>query len=148
METSPRVAAEIEAQAETLVARRAEWERRALDNVLREPALAATYTARKARVYWRAWFDRSVSPTWLVVASAAVLVPLLLGGFCGLVRLARTQPAEAAFLGLVILVPFLAQLPYQVVIRLRVPFSEVPLCVLAAGFAWSQARRLTRPDIP
>jgi 4-amino-4-deoxy-L-arabinose transferase-like glycosyltransferase len=158
-ETSPRVAAEVDARFATPSARAAEWRRLAIAEVRADPGTAASFLVRKARVYWRPWVDRSVSPTWLVVASALVSLPVLAGGIAGLAWLGRrtttrsrvrprSQPALAIFLALVIATPWLAQLPYQVMSRFRVPFVEVPASVLASGLAcailsrWRAGRRV------
>jgi len=144
-EVSPHAAADVDRRASTPRARSDEWTRLAIEDAKAEPWLAARYLVRKARVYWRPWVDRSISPGWLVAASAAVLVPVLLGGLLGLARLARADRGAAVFLALVLMVPWIAQLPYQVMSRFRVPFSEVPLCVLAAAYGWSLWERARSP---
>ncbi|MDG2307952.1 MAG: glycosyltransferase family 39 protein [Candidatus Binatia bacterium] len=140
-ETSPRVAAEVASRADTLQGQSAEWRRLALENLRADPALAAGYVVRKARVYWRPWPSRSAVPPWVVLACAVLLVPLLLAGFLGLWQLSRRRPAVSAFLALCLLAPWLAQLPFEAAVRFRLPFNEVILCVLAAGVACSAVNR-------
>jgi 4-amino-4-deoxy-L-arabinose transferase-like glycosyltransferase len=144
LETSPRVAAEVARAAATPAERNALWRRLALEAVREDPRAALAFTLTRARGYWRPWPDRSVSPTWFVVAGAAILAPVLAGGVVGIVRRRRTEPRQALFFAALLVVPWLAQLPYQMVSRFRIPFTEVILCVLAASVAVDVADRLRR----
>lgn len=149
-ETSPAVAKEIAMTIPTRAERQAEWTRRAIDNLRAHPRASARFLVPKARAYWRPWPDRSISPGWLVLLGAFFLVPVLLAGFAGLIRLAWSRPAEATFFALCLLIPFLAQLPFQTTLRFRLPYGEVLLCVLAAGFFLDAGRSIAgrRPSGP
>jgi hypothetical protein len=135
LETSPQSAAEVERRATSLADRSREWLRLALINVRAHPLDTAGFAARKVRAYWRPWPDRSVSPTWLVLVSGLLLVPLFLAASIGFGQLARCRRRDAWFLGACLALPWLTQLPFQVASRFRLPFCEVILCVLAAGIA-------------
>jgi 4-amino-4-deoxy-L-arabinose transferase-like glycosyltransferase len=127
----------IEGEAATPQARSRAWRRAALDEIRRDPAAAFRWTLRKAWLYWRPWLAPGRYPWPVVLASGLFNLLLYAGAAFALARPSdwRFACRDRRFVRGVLLffaVMWLAQLPFQVVMRFRQPFTDPLLIVLAA----------------
>lgn len=113
-------------------ARDARWWAAARANLAADPARGARILARNALAFFRPWLDRAAYGLRTRLVSAAWFVPLVTLALLGLVRLWRRDRATAALLVAGVLVAGLAHVPFQTVLRFRLPFTEPLLLALAA----------------
>ncbi len=133
--TIAATAREIDAVASSPMSRSREWTRRALQNIRRNIGIEARFTLEKAWLYWRPWLNSQEYSRRVVAASLLFFVPFYLLGFMGARRRADVLIFFAAM--------WLAHLPYQMGVRLRLPFVDPLMLVLAAS---ELCRRYARAD--
>jgi 4-amino-4-deoxy-L-arabinose transferase-like glycosyltransferase len=100
------------------------------------------YTLRKAIGYWRPWLDPSAHRMRDVLASAACIVPLYVLAILGFRQLREDAPWEARLIVAFLMLGWAVHVPFHVVMRLRIPFSD-PAMLALAGIALDRA--LPRP---
>lgn len=115
-----------EFEVHTIAATRGDWTRLAIENIRAHPREEALFTIEKAWLYWRPWLNPMEYSTAIVAASAAFIIPLYVFGFTGIV-LARRWDVLLFFA-----VMWLAHLPFQMGMRLRLPFTDPLLIAFAA----------------
>jgi 4-amino-4-deoxy-L-arabinose transferase-like glycosyltransferase len=132
----------IERGAATPLARSRAWSHAALDEIRRDPALAARWTLRKAWLYWRPWLSPEQYSWPAVIGSGAFNLLLYIGAA---IALARCRDRRLA-IGVIVYfaASWLAHLPYQVVMRFRQPFTDPLLIALLPG-AWGDGGLRSRP---
>ncbi|HEY6843927.1 MAG TPA: hypothetical protein VI391_07150 [Thermoanaerobaculia bacterium] len=113
-------------EVRTVAATHGDWTRLALDNIRAHSREEAIFALEKAWLYWRPWLNPMEYALPIVFASAAWIVPLFVFGFAGIVR-AKQWPVLVYF-G----VMWIAHVPFQVVMRFRVPFTDPLLIAFAA----------------
>ncbi|HLI80788.1 MAG TPA: hypothetical protein VKV03_12445 [Candidatus Binataceae bacterium] len=116
-----------EFEVRTIAAARGDWTRLAIENIRAHPREEALFTIEKAWLYWRPWLNPMEYSTRIVAASAAFIIPLYVFGFTGIVR-ARRWDVLVFFAAM-----WLAHLPFQMGMRLRVPFTDPLLIAFAAS---------------
>ena len=115
-----------EFEVHTIAATHGDWTRLAIENIRAHPREEVLFTIEKAWLYWRPWLNPMEYSRKIVAASAAFIIPLYAFGFIGIVRARRWD--VLVFFG----VMWLAHLPFQMGLRLRVPFTDPLLIVFAA----------------
>lgn len=133
-ETTAAEARQIASQATTPLGRSRRWFVLGLENITRHPETYLRFTLWKLAAYWRPWLQPARHGTAAVVASALCFVPLYLLGAAGLVRTWRRDPRLVQLALLFFLWTWLVQVPFQVVVRFRIPFVD-PLMVAFAAIA-------------
>jgi hypothetical protein len=121
----------IDAIAQTPQSRSRQWSRRAIAFVRADPAGEARFTAEKAWLYWRPWLNPFEHSRFAVIATGAFYVALYVLAAFGMARSGDRRYVVAALIFFAAM--WLAHLPYQVSMRLRVPFTDPLLIVFAAG---------------
>jgi hypothetical protein len=132
--TSPRTAAEVRVQAASPAARSRVWTRRSAAIIVDDPGAYARSAVRKLARYWRPWLDPRVHSMPRVILSGLVSAVLFVFAAAGLVHLWRVDRWLAATLIGWLVVFWLAQTPFQVVMRFRLATAE-PIALVLAGFA-------------
>jgi 4-amino-4-deoxy-L-arabinose transferase-like glycosyltransferase len=128
---SPEAAKQIDALAPTPASRDRAWRRLAIENSRSDPWFAARATLYRALLYWRPWLHPAEHGRTTAVLSAFLLVPLYVLGVLGL-RSCERRMAIAVTVFFVAM--WLAHLPYQTFLRIRVPLTDPLLIALAAGW--------------
>lgn len=100
--------------------------RLAIAEMRMHPSETVAFTLRKAWLYWRPWLNPQEHPMPIVILSGIFNLALFILGFAGI---ARSPLRRATIVFFVVM--WLAHLPFQVVMRFRIPFTD-PLLV---GFA-------------
>jgi len=118
-----------------------DWNRMALDEIRRDPGGTAMWTLRKAWLYWRPWLDPREHSTVAVIASGIFNLLLFTFGAIGIARSPHRRAITIYFI-----VMWLVQLPYQVVMRFRIPITD-PLLIAALGRRRADADRSDRSSL-
>lgn len=82
---------------------------------------------------WRPWLNPLGYPNAIVLASAVFLLPILFLGTLGLLGLRTVQPWLFGFVTCWFLVVSLSHIPFQAVMRFRMPFTDPILIALMWG---------------
>jgi hypothetical protein len=145
----------IEAGAAGPRARSRAWFAAGLTNVRRDPGLALGFALRRAWSFWRPWLNPQEHSMKVVVASAALNTGLYVLAAIGLWHCRKDDRFVVGWVVTLFLGVWLAHVPYQVVMRFRIPFTDPLLIALASGtivrgFEAARASRraehgLTRP---
>jgi 4-amino-4-deoxy-L-arabinose transferase-like glycosyltransferase len=146
---SAPAAREIARQHATPGARSQAWMHRGLELIRRDPATYFHSTLRKAFDYWRPWLNPQEYGPATVVASALLIGGLFILAAIGMKRYAATDRGVVRWVLLYLVVVWLVHLPYQVVVRFRIPFTDplfvafasLPLAELGRGTLMKWARR-------
>jgi hypothetical protein len=105
-----------------------DWTNRAIANIEAQPRAEALFALEKAWLYWRPWLNPMEYSRWLVFGSAAFLIPLYILAALGLWhRHSCLCPALIFFATM-----WIAHIPFEVVMRFRVPFTDPLLIVFAS----------------
>lgn len=107
-----------------------DFTRMALDEIRADPGGVALWTLRKAWLYWRPWLDPREHSTAAVIVSGMFNALLFFFGARGI----RRSPQRRA-ITIYFVVMWLVQIPYQVVMRFRIPITDpifVALCTRGA----------------
>lgn len=139
--TSRRAAEEIAQESASLHGRARAWRERALRLWLDQPGRELRFLAAKAVRFWRPWLDPVNHPIVAVLASAILWIGLDAGALVGLWKLWRWRPRIAGLALLWIAVAWCAHLPFQVVVRFRLPWIEPWALLLATGAMAAGPRR-------
>ncbi len=135
-------ARQVDARATTPGARSREWRRLGMAEIRKDPVDYLAFALRRLVGYWRPWLDPRFHRPAAVAASAAVLIPLLAAALAGLGRLRSHDPWIFAAVLAFLILGWLAHVPFQTVMRFRVPFTDPVLLALAARPAAAAARWL------
>jgi hypothetical protein len=129
--TVASAAREIDAIARTPSSRSREWRRRAITNIMRQPGVETAFFLEKAWLFWRPWLNPMEYSRGVVVLSAIFFSALYILGAIGLALYdnRRLTLAVLTFFAIV----WLAHLPYQISMRLRIPFVDPLMIVFAAS---------------
>jgi len=111
-----------------------ELTRMAIGEMRAHPRETIAFTLRKAWFYWRPWLNPQEYDAWLVVASGVYNLLLFVFGAIGVAR----SPLRRAVI-IFFTVMWLAHLPFQVVMRFRIPFTD-PLLIAFAACALRRER--------
>lgn len=128
-----RLAREIEQRWSTHGERQAAWRRLAIEEVRANPRAAFRFAALKAWMFWRPWLDPAEHSRVAVLVSGALNLLLYIAAAAGLVLLWRREQKVAAVIVAMFLVAWLIHVPYQTVMRFRIPITDPLMIVLAAG---------------
>ena len=128
----------IERGLTTPEARSRAWFRAGLDEIRSDPPRAVRWTLRKAWLYWRPWLSPSQYSWPAVLASGGFNLVLYAAAALALWRRPDDRFVRGVLLFFVVM--WLAQVPYQVVMRFRQPFTDPLLIALAAGALASRPR--------
>jgi len=104
----------------------AEFTRRAIAEMRAHPRETVAFTLRKTWLYWRPWLNPQEYAMPVVILSGVYNVALFALGFLGIARSPLRRAVIVCFV-----VMWLAHLPFQVVMRFRIPFTD-PLLVAFA----------------
>lgn len=144
---SPTMAAGIDARGESPMHRNRLWVEQAWLEFRAEPGAWFGFTLRKAANFWRPWLDPIAHSPFRVFASGAWNGSLLLLGGFGLREFHRRDAATARVLVALILLAWAAHVPFQLTMRMRIPFTAPLAMALAApilGAAWDRLERTLR----
>ena len=128
-------------------AREQHWWSAARANLTADPARGARILARNALAFFRPWLDPAAYGPLAIAASAAWFVPLGALALLGALHLWRRDRAVAALLAAGLLLAGAAHIPFQTVLRFRLPFTE-PLLLTLAAIGATAAWTLTRNSRP
>jgi len=109
------------------------WFAAGLANVKRDPGLALGFALRRALSFWRPWLNPQEHSMKVVVASAALNTALYALAAIGLWRRRRNDRFVVGWVVTLFFGVWLAHVPYQVVMRFRIPFTDPLLIALASG---------------
>lgn len=132
-EISPAMAARIETEGASPLARNRLWIEQAGREFKDAPGEWIQYSLRRAGVYWRPWLNPAVHGHSRVFFSGLWNTFLFLAAGYGFLRLARTQRNTAVILIAIIATSWVAHIPFQVVMRMRIPFTDPIFIALAAA---------------
>lgn len=122
------------------------WFAAAVENIRRDPWNATAFAARRALSYWRPWLNPQEHATIAVLGSAVFNVALYSLAAIGLALFARREKFLSAWVVSFFITMWLLHVPYQVVMRFRIPFTDPLLLVFAASAAFFLADvRLSTP---
>lgn len=128
------------------------WRGRALDLIAADVPSYLRFLGWKAVSYWRPWLNPRFHGPRKVVLSAALLVPVLIAAVVGLSLLRRRDRWLFRFLLTFLILGCLAHVPFQTVMRFRIPFADPLYLALAAGSLLELGRlrpaRLEPPSAP
>jgi 4-amino-4-deoxy-L-arabinose transferase-like glycosyltransferase len=122
--TIAATAREIDAVARTPASRSREWFRRGVASMRGE----FLFVAEKAWLYWRPWLNPMEYSRLITGLSALFFITLYALGAIGLMHYEKRTVVLTFFV-----VIWLAHLPFQISMRLRVPFTDPLLIVFAAS---------------
>jgi hypothetical protein len=125
-------AREIDKLHATPGARSAAWTQRGLALIRRDPATYLHSTLRKAFDYWRPWLNPQEYGPGTVAASALLIGGLFVLAALGLRQFATGDRGIVRWIVLYLVVVWLVHVPYQVVMRFRIPFTDPLLIAFAA----------------
>ena len=120
---------QIDRIAHSPTARSRAFRRLAFANIREHLGEEITYTLEKAWLYWRPWLNPQEYSARIVAASALFFIPLYVLGIVGLSGSPSLRRAIVIFFAAM----WLAHLPYQIGLRLRIPFTDPLLLVFAAS---------------
>lgn len=141
----PEQQQEIDRIATSPNARSREWMRRGIENIRRDPDTQLRFIAEKAWLYWRPFLSPMEYPSKVVAASTIFYVMFYAVALVGLLRSERRVlwPVLVFFA-----VMWLAHLPYQISMRLRVPLVDPLMITFAAGELYRRYERADTSDPP
>ncbi len=125
---------EVNESADSPMARSRVWRRRGLENIKDHPELYFRYSLKKAVNYWRLWLNPQEYGKTKALMSALIFVPLYVLGFIGLLGYRKTNPWIFRFIIFYFLLFWVAHIPFQVVIRFRIPVTD-PILLVFTGRA-------------
>jgi len=125
-------------------ARDRQWWDAARAHLAADPARAARILARNAAAFFRPWLDPAAQSRLAVTVSAAWFVTLGALAALGALPLWRRDRPLVVLLAAGVLLAALAHVPFQTVLRFRLPFTEPLLVALAAAGAASCRDRTGR----
>ncbi len=131
--TSRQAAEEIAAETVSLHGRARAWRERAFRLWSDQPREELKFLAAKAVRFWRPWLDPVSHGSAAVLGSAILWIGLYCAAIAGFRRLQRVRPWIARLATGWIAVAWCAHVPFQVVVRFRLPWIEPWAIVLAAG---------------
>jgi 4-amino-4-deoxy-L-arabinose transferase-like glycosyltransferase len=127
------VARAIETRAHSPRSRSRAWLAAGLSNIERDPGHALSFVVRKALLYWRPWLNPQEHGEVAIAGSAIINIALYALAAVGLALTRRREPrVVGGFVGFFV-VMWLAHVPYQVVMRFRIPFTDPLMIVFAAS---------------
>ncbi len=130
--TSPRFAAEVAAKSKTPLGRSKQWYALGMRNIRRSPHDYGRHLLHKAVTYWRPWLNPQVHSTETVLLSGILFSTVYMLAAVGLFVLSHQNRSRAMLFIGYFLLPWIAQVPFQVVLRFRVPFTDPLMVILAA----------------
>ncbi len=130
---TPAVAKEIEASATGPRERSSAWFAAGLRNVIHDPEAAVVFAVRRATRFWCPWVDPQEYPTGVVALSGVLNAALFCLGAIGLARHWKQDPFVAGWVIALFVSVWLAHVPFQVVMRFRISFTDPLLIVFSAG---------------
>jgi 4-amino-4-deoxy-L-arabinose transferase-like glycosyltransferase len=139
---SAPAAREIEATSATPGGRSQAWMRRGLGLIRRDPATYLHSTLRKAFDYWRPWLNPQEYGRATVAASAMLIGGLFVLAGLGMKQHAAVDGGLVRWILLYLVVVWLVHVPYQVVVRFRIPFTD-PLFIAFASLPLADLGRST-----
>jgi hypothetical protein len=113
---------------ETIKQTHGDWTHRAIANIKAQPEAEAWFALEKAWLYWRPWLNPMEYSLAVVIASAAFVTALYALAAIGLWRTAALRSPVLVYFA----VMWLAHVPFQIGMRLRVPFTDPLLIVFAS----------------
>jgi len=125
-------------------ARNRQWWEAASANLAADPSRAVRILARNAAAFFRPWLDPAAQSRLAVFVSAAWFVGLGALAALGAAPLWRRDRPLVALLAAGVLLAALAHVPFQTVLRFRLPFTEPLLLAFAAAGAASCRDRAGR----
>lgn len=127
-------------------ARDRQWWEAARANLADDPARAARILARNAAAFLRPWLDPAAQSRLAVAVSAAWFVALGALALLGAGSLWRRDRVLVVLLVAGVLLATLAHVPFQTVLRFRLPFTEPLLLALASAAACRPTGRSRAPS--
>jgi 4-amino-4-deoxy-L-arabinose transferase-like glycosyltransferase len=127
------VARSIEMRAHSPRSRSRAWLALGLANIERDPGQALGFVVQKALRYWRPWLNPQEHGGAAIAGSAVVNIALYALAAVGLARTRRREPRVVGGIIGFFVVMWLVHVPYQVVMRFRIPFTDPLMIVFAAS---------------
>lgn len=131
--TSPSEAVAVSREADSPMGRSRAWRLRAQERIASDPIGFVAALGGNLWRLWRPWLNPLGYPNATVLASAAFLLPMLFLGTLGLSGLRSAQPWLFGFVACWFLVVSLSHIPFQAVMRFRMPFTDPILIALMWG---------------
>ncbi len=127
----------------TPMSRSAEWFNLAVKNIKHKPFQYLKFSIQKAFIYWRLSLNPQVYKLKAVILSSLIFVPFYILGFLGLLRLRKKV---LFFIILYLVTTWLIHIPFQVVLRFRIPFAD-PIFLIGLGLYLQPLieRTITKP---
>lgn len=110
------------------------WQQKAIENAEAEPGVTARLIGWKLFGFWRPWLSADIYSTKGMLLSAALLIPLFVLGFAGVVIAGRRTRLKKVVILYVIMLVFLTAVHAALVstMRLRLPYVDPFLTIFAA----------------
>jgi len=143
-QTSAAMAARIDMAHRSFRARSRAWFQEGLRNIEADRGGAARFAMRKAAVFWRPWLNPQEFRWQTVLFSGLILSLLEILAAAQLVSMRTNRRPLVLWIILFFVILWLTHIPYQVVMRFRVPFTDPLLIVLASAClgGWIEQKRL------
>lgn len=139
--TSPSEAVAVSREADSPMGRSRAWRLRARERLASDPMSFVAALGGNLWRLWRPWLNPLGYPNAIVLASAAYLLPILFLGTLGLSGLRSAQPWLFGFVTCWFLVVSLSHIPFQAVMRFRMPFTDpILIALMWSGLAALRAR--------
>lgn len=149
LSTSASAALLISREATSPMARDRAWRSRFQDRLESDPRRFLSALGGNLWRLWRPWLNPLEHPTWIVLASAAVLIPILLLGLLGLAHIRASQPWLFGFVLGWFLWISVWLIPFQTVMRFRIPLTDpLLIALIPAGLASLRSRFARRAKLP
>lgn len=125
---------EVNKKAKSPMERSKEWFKLGFKNIKEYPEIYTKYTIKKAINFFRLWLNPQEYGKKKAILSALIIFPLYLLGFIGLINYRYNEKLLFNFIIMYFIIIWISHIPFQVVIRFRIPFFD-PLLIVFAGNA-------------
>ena len=139
-----RLREEVEQNASSPMERSGEWAAIAERSIRSDPGSYIAFTRKKAARYWRPWLDPREHGAAEVVGSGIINFLLFLVAVEGLILLRPEQGDVVWTLVAFIVAGWLLHIPFQVVMRFRIPITDPLFLALGAVAMTELVRRIER----
>lgn len=131
---------EVNKKAKSPMERSKEWFKLGIKNVKEYPKIYIKYTTKKAIDFFRLWLNPQEYGKKKAILSSLIIIPLYLLGFIGLIIYRYNEKWLFNFIIIYFIIIWISHIPFQVVIRFRIPFYD-PILIVFAGNALYKIQR-------
>lgn len=124
---------EINAKTATPMTKNRAWHDLGMQNIKENTAIYTKYTLYKALNYWRIWLNPQEHGKKKAMLSALIFTPVYFMGIIGIIHYRKRNKWQFNFILLYFLLIWGIHIPFQVVIRFRIPFTDPFLLIFTAS---------------